>query len=127
MPDKKIITTNMILYCRNWKKTVQFYRDILRFPIRFSSDWFYEFSLNESSRLSIADENRSSIKAPLCKGLTITMQVEDIDATWSDFSGMQLNPTPIQSHPWHAKVFYIVDPEGHRLEIWQETKEYHTK
>tara|TARA_B100000614_G_C14407495_1_gene436344 strand:- start:7 stop:381 length:375 start_codon:yes stop_codon:yes gene_type:complete len=123
MRDKKIISTNLILYCKNWKKTVLFYKDTLKFPILFSTDWFYEFMLNEASRLSIADENRSSIKTPPCKGITITLQVEDINMVWANFTGRQLTPTPIQTHPWNAKVFYIFDPEGHRLEIWQKTKE----
>lgn len=123
MLDKRILTTNLILYCKKWEKTVQFYRDTLQLPVQFSSDWFYEFLLGETSRLSIADEKRSSIKAPPCKGITITLEVEDIDLVWSDFSGRQLKPTPIQAHQWNARVFYIFDPDGHRLEIWQKSME----
>lgn len=123
LQQNRILTTNLILYCRNWEETVHFYKDVLKFPVHFYSDWFYEFLLNDTSRLSIADENRSCIKAPGQKGITITLQVDKIDPVWADFDGRQLNPTPIQVHPWNAKVFYIFDPEGHRLEIWQEAQE----
>jgi len=39
---KNLITTNMILYCKEWEKTVRFYRDQLHLPVNFSTDWFAE-------------------------------------------------------------------------------------
>jgi len=120
MQGGNYLTTNIILYCKNWEETVQFYRDALALEVTFSSDWFIEFLLNEKSRLSIADQNRSSIKSDGQKGITITLQVRDIDSIWHDFNRNELGPTPIKVHPWDAKVFYVFDPEGHRIEIWQE-------
>jgi catechol 2,3-dioxygenase-like lactoylglutathione lyase family enzyme len=119
MQKPNYFTTNIILYCKYWEKTVQFYRDALVLEVTFSSDWFIEFSLNEKSRLSIAAEARSSIKSAGQKGITITLQVRNIDSIWNDFNKKNLAPTPIKVHPWNAKVFYVFDPEGHRIEIWQ--------
>lgn len=117
--EQDFLTTNIILYCEKWEETVRFYRDVLGLKIHFSSDWFIEFSLNEKSRLSIADQERSSIKSVVPKGITIALQVRDIDRLWHDANEKNLDPTLIKPHPWNAKVFYLFDPEGHRIEIWQ--------
>ena len=112
-------TTNMILYCREWEKTVRFYREGLRLPVTFSTDWFVEFSLTASSRLSVANEKRSSIKSVAGRGMTLSLEVEHIQAAWNDAEKNGLRPTGISQHPWNARVFYLFDPEGHRIEIWQ--------
>ena len=113
------ITTNTILYCKEWKKTVRFYRDQLHLPVNFSTDWFVEFRLNAMSRLSIADEKRASIISCEGKGITIALEVEDIDSVWESTRKIGLEPTVIRKHPWNARVFHLFDPEGHRIEIWQ--------
>jgi catechol 2,3-dioxygenase-like lactoylglutathione lyase family enzyme len=117
--NKNLITTNMILYCNKWDRTVQFYRDQLRLPVNFSTEWFVEFRLTTISRLSIADEKRSSIKSCGGNGVTLALEVEDITAVREYTEKIGLNPTVIRKHPWNAKVFYLFDPEGHRIEIWQ--------
>ncbi|MBF0226808.1 MAG: VOC family protein [Desulfobacterales bacterium] len=83
-------------------------------------EWFIEFKLNETSRLSIANEERTSVRSSCGKGLTITMRVVDIKETLSFLEKEELNPTPIKDHPWGAKVIYIYDPEGNRLEFWSQ-------
>ena len=62
-----LITTNTILYCKEWEKTVGFYKDQLELPIIFSTDWFVEFRLNAMSRLSIANQNDLSSSAARVK------------------------------------------------------------
>lgn len=114
-----LITTNMILYCREWEKTVLFYKDQLRLPVNFSTDWFVEFRLTAISRLSIADEKRFSIKSCAGQGVTLALEVEDIEAVWKYTEKIGLKPTTIRRHPWDARVFHLFDPEGHRMEIWQ--------
>ena len=114
-----LITANTILYCKEWEKAVRFYRDDLQLPIHFSTDWFVEFGLNATSRLGLADENRSTIKSCGGKGLTLAWEVEDIEAARNHMERNGLKPTIIKKHPWNARVFYIFDPEGHRIEIWQ--------
>ena len=56
-------TTNTILYCQKWSETIAFYRDKLELPILFASDWFVEFELDTTARLSLADEQRAKIKS----------------------------------------------------------------
>lgn len=117
--QQDLITTNIILYCRKWTETVGFYRDGLQLPVCFSTDWFAEFSLTQSSRLSVADEERASIKTCEGAGITLTLQVSDIDRVWQQAETAGLKPTGIRMHPWDARVFHVFDPEGHRIELWQ--------
>ena len=116
---KNLITTNMILYCKEWNTTVRFYRDGLRLPVIFSTDWFVEFQLTAASRLSIADEKHAPIKSCGNDGITVSLQVKDVDAARECAQKMGLNPTVIKRHPWDARIFHVFDPEGHRVEIWQ--------
>ena len=117
--QQDLITTNIILYCRKWAETVHFYRDGLQLPICFSTDWFVEFFLTESSRLSVADEEHASIKGCGGAGITLTLQVSDIDRAWEQAEAAGLRPTSVRVHPWEARVFHVSDPEGRRIELWQ--------
>jgi len=118
-----IKTANTILYCRRWKETVDFYKTRLALPVTTSREWFVEFKLNEVSRLSIADEARTSIDSNDGKGLTITMEVDDIETTHLYLNEVGLDPTPIKDHAWGARVIHIYDPEGNRLEFWSQNVE----
>ena len=115
----KIKTSNTIFYCSKWEETVRFYRDYLTLEVIFSTDWFVEFSLNETSRLSIADEKRASIKTCNGEGITLSFEVENVETTWYTLEESGLTPTAIKKHLWNARVFYLFDPEGHRIEFWQ--------
>ena len=118
---KNVITANIILYCKEWDATVRFYRDGLHLPVLFSADWFIEFGLTETSRLSIADEKHASVKSCKNAGITLTLQVQDINAAREFAEKMGLTPTEVKTHPWSARLFHIFDPEGHRVEMWQST------
>lgn len=96
---------------------------MLKLPVQFSTDWFVEFCLNPNARLSIANEKRSSIKSNKGKGITLSLEVEDVDLIWGLLKKASLKPTIIIEHSWNARLFYIFDPEGHRIEIWQRSAE----
>ncbi|MCF8036734.1 MAG: VOC family protein [Desulfobacteraceae bacterium] len=119
MTVQRFKTANTILYCRQWEQAVAFYRDRLSLPVNFSNDWFVEFRLTDGSRISIADETRASVKSCGGKGITLALEVEDIDSVRADMEKSGIGPTDIRDHPWGARVFYFYDPEGHRIEIWQ--------
>lgn len=107
----------MILYCKKWKETVAFYQKVLQLEITFSNDWFVEFRLNDTSRISVADEEKTSIKSSEGKGVTISLQVEDSQRLHTEMTASGRNPSPVKSR-WGARVFYIHDPEGNRIEFW---------
>jgi len=118
---KNLKTGNIIFYCKKWEKTVQFYKDRLNLPVNFSADWFIEFSLTATSRLSIADDRRASVKSGGGKGVTLALEVDDIETVREYMENVGLKPTVIWKHPWDANVFHLFDPEGHRIEIWQSS------
>jgi len=118
---KQVINTaNTILYCKKWEETILFYEKRLNMPVNFSNDWFVEFSINASARISVADEKRASIKSCENKGITLAWEVEDIKMAWNDIIQAGLQPTEIKKHAWGAEVFYLLDPEGHRIEFWKQ-------
>jgi len=114
----QIKTTNTILYCRKYKETIAFYQTQLGLQVTNTFEWFVEFKLNDASCLSIADEAKSSIDSAAGRGITITFEVDDIKMAHLYLSDAKLNPTRIKDHPWGAKVIYIFDPEGNRIEFW---------
>ena len=76
-----IVIANTILYCGKWEETVRFYRDHLKLPVNFATDWFVEFTLNAMSRLSIADERRASIKSSHGNGITLSWEIKSLDSS----------------------------------------------
>ena len=113
----KIKAANTILYCKKWQETVAFYQDGLKLLAISSNDWFVEFKLNEMSRLSVADETRTSIKSSDGKGITISLQVSDIEQTRAELLEAGITTTPIKE-VWGSKAIHVRDPEGNRLEFW---------
>ena len=109
---------NTILYCKKWRQTVVFYKDDLNLPINFETEWFVEFKVSDRACLSVADESRATINSSKGAGVTLTFQTDDIHKTWELLHNKGLAPGSIKEHAWGAQVFYLFDPEGHRIEIW---------
>lgn len=113
----KIKAANTILYCKKWEETVAFYRDGLKLLIISSNDWFVEFKLNEQSRLSVANEARTSVKSGDGKGITISLQVVDMEQAQAELMEAGIATTSIKE-VWGSQVMFIHDLEGSRLEFW---------
>lgn len=113
----KIKAANTILYCKKWPETVAFYRDGLKLHVISTNDWFVEFKLNELSRLSVANEARTSVKSGDGKGITISLQVADIEQIQADLLDAGIAAAPIRE-VWGSQAIYVRDPEGNRLEFW---------
>lgn len=114
----KIKAVNTILYCKKWRETIAFYKDGIQLLVLSSNDWFVEFKLNEMSRLSVADETRASIKSGGGKGITISLQVENVVQMMDKLAEAGIQSTPIKQ-VWGSKAIYVRDPEGNRLEFWE--------
>jgi predicted enzyme related to lactoylglutathione lyase len=113
-----VIGMNTILYCEKWPETVAFYRTGLQLPVTVSKDWFVEFRLTDTARLSIADAGRATRDTTRGQGHLITFQVKDMAETRARLCRAGLNPTPVTPHAWGADVMYLIDPEGNCLEFW---------
>lgn len=111
--------SNTILYCGRWGETVDFYRGVLGLAVSVEKDWFVEFQLTETSFVSVADARRASIDTSAGQGLTLALQVDDVDAMHARLAEAGVEVEPVKSHPWGALSFFCRDPEGYRLEFWQ--------
>lgn len=117
-PIFPIQRNNTILYCQQWDATACFYRDRLGLPVTFANDWFVEFRLMDGAFLSIANAARATIQPAHGRGITLSWQVEDIEAAHEQLQNGGIEVTPIKVK-WGARVLYFHDPEGHRIELWQ--------
>ncbi|MEM7032123.1 MAG: VOC family protein [Chloroflexota bacterium] len=108
------------MYCDRWIEMVNYYRDQLMLPVALEKDWFVEFQISPTGYLSVADVSRSSRQPSRGLGITITLEVADIQHYWQHCDNKGMMPTEIKHHLWGAWQFFLVDPEGHRLEIWQQ-------
>ncbi len=117
----EIRSANTILYCRDWAATEAFYREALGLPVAHANSWFVEFELAPHAFLSVADASRCSIEAAGGRGLTITLRVDDADRTHARMTGAGLTVGALRDHPWGARVFYLHDPEGNRIEVWSSS------
>ncbi len=122
MNELRFKSANTIFYCKSWKETVAFYQRHLRLPITFSTDWFVEFRLAHAAHLSVADEARANVKSSGGQGVTLALQVDSAETVWQFLQKQGLSPQPLRNHSWGARAFYLLDPEGHRLEIWSPNK-----
>ena len=116
----KILSTNIILYCKEWKDTVSFYQHLIDLPIITRNEWFVEFELTSISRLSVADESRTTVKSCEGQGITIGLQIVDILDIHTRYEKAGLRPTKIKEI-WGSKAFYVFDPEGNRIEFWEDS------
>lgn len=110
---------NTILYCHKWSETVHFYETQLGLTAVFRNDWFVEFQIRDHCFVSVANAAHATIAAVNGQGITLTLNVENLEEIHYYLQSQGLNPTAIRPR-WGAKLFYCHDPEGHRLEFWRE-------
>ena len=113
----RINLTNTILYCDRWESTVRFYRDSIKLPVLLEKEWLVEFQLTGSARLSVADAGRASIPSAGGAGITLSWQVENINAIHRQMLARGIHVTPIKTI-WGARACFMFDPEGNRIELW---------
>lgn len=116
-PLESVQRVNTILYCRRWHETVDFYRDVIGLPVTFTNDWFVEFRIAAGAAVSIADAARSTVDAVQGKGITISIEVNDLDAVRQHLIRAGGNPDEVTKR-FGSTVFDVFDPEGHRIEFW---------
>lgn len=114
----EIERTNTILYCQKWAETVAFYRGVFDFLITYQTDWFVEFRLNAHAYLSLADESRASVRSVDGQGITLSWQVTNLAEMHAALLKQNVTVSTIRKK-WGALQFYLHDPEGHRIELWQ--------
>ncbi|MDA8137451.1 MAG: VOC family protein [Desulfobacteraceae bacterium] len=108
---------NTILYCHHWRQTVDFYHDVLGLKAHQVREWFVEFQVTDRAFVSVADAGRATIASANGAGLTLSWQVEHLEQIRQALLSKGVEVSPIRSK-WGARVCYLKDPEGHRIELW---------
>ncbi len=116
-PEFNVSRSNIILYCRHWAETVSFYRDILKLDTASKKDWFVEFRLTENAFLSVADQKRSTVDSSNGKGLTVSLQIDDVRSARYRLEDLGIETSPVEWR-WGAWAIFLYDPEGNRIELW---------
>ena len=52
----------------------------------------------------------------------ITLKFGEVDNIFTTRNPMEragIKTTRLKSHSWGAEVYYLSDPEGHRIAVWQ--------
>lgn len=113
-----ILAVNFILYCQDWSETVSFYRDRLGLSQTFANSWFVEFRLGASVFVSVADAGRATVGAVGGQGVTLSLEVADLEKTRLGLVGREVEAGPVMNR-FGASVFDVRDPEGNRIEFWE--------
>ncbi len=113
----RINRANTIIYCDRWEETVRFYRDGIRLTVLLEKGWFVEFQLAGSACLSVADAAHASVPSASGAGITLSWQVENIDAVYDRLVAAGIHVTPIKA-TWGSRTCFLFDPEGNRIELW---------
>lgn len=116
-----VTRTNTILYCKAWKETVLFYKELVGLGVSYESDWFVEFEVGPGF-LSIADAARATVGESRGEGITLSWEVGDIHSARRELEKRGVRTDPI-GRRWGALIVDFWDPEGHRIELWQEPTE----
>ena len=114
-----IIRSNTILYCSRFEITALFYRDILQLSVHHQTKWLVEFLLFDNTFLSVADAKRTSIRSSNGDGITISLKVAELESAHEYLSEKVSDVSKIKEI-WGSMAFYLYDPEGHRIEIWEQ-------
>lgn len=105
------------MYCDQWSETVDFYREILAFPVSFENEWFVEFAVHGDATLSVADASRATIAAGGGDGITLSWRVVDLAAARVELLRRGVETTPVTPR-WGAITTMFSDPAGTRIELW---------
>ena len=84
----------------------------------YLTNWLVEFALSETARVSVADASRATVKSAAGQGITLSLEMENLESVRQIITHRGIVATRIKDHPMQARVFYFFDPEGHRIEIW---------
>ena len=96
----------------DFERAVAFYRDVLGLEVQVMAPGHY--ATVPQVNISLA----SSGEVVASQGFHVELVVDDVDAWYQHLGnqGATLLTKP-KDQPWGARNFYMLDPEGHKLEL----------
>jgi lactoylglutathione lyase len=119
------------LLVKNFDKSVAFYRDVMEFPLGFSSEemQFASFNTGETkieifSRENMAEvigENNLPTDGASQSKFLLTFSVDQVDDVCSRLKDkvVVLLHEPHDRRAWNARVAHLCDPDGNVIELYK--------
>ena len=115
----------IILYVKDFEKTMDFYKNILQLPVKMQQDTYVEFDtgatiLSINTRKDVKEMTGLNIPDEYGSGQTfeIGFVTEDVVKT---IEALRDQGVPVLKEPaikpWGQTVAYVADPDGHYIEI----------
>jgi len=117
--------TNLLLWVQENKLSEKFYKK-LGFEALQSDDKHSLVALGgfKIDLVSMRDEdqfNRDSMSVDKGRGMYIYINVDDVDAKYSELSEKGFRPySEPKDWPWGNREFILKDPDGYKLCFWQK-------
>lgn len=113
----------IILYVEDGERSLHFYRDLLKLPVKGEHETYIEFdtgstilaintkeSVREITGLSVSDQSAATYEIGF-----VTEQVQEtIDDLRANGVPVVVEPT---EKPWGQTIAYVTDPDGNLIEI----------
>jgi lactoylglutathione lyase len=118
---EKLIT---FIYYKDLQKGIDFYGDVLGFPLEIDQGWSKIYRISEAGYVGIVDEARGMQNWHEKKTVQICIRVPRVDP-WYDFAkelGVENLSKMFESDELKIKAFVFDDPEGYQIEF-QESLE----
>lgn len=121
----KLSMKYIILYVNDFEKTMHFYKNILGLPVKMQHDTYVEF---DTGATTLSINTRESVKeivglempnGPVgSQTFEVGFIVEDVESTIESLrqQGVLIFKEPVKK-PWGQTVAYVLDPDGHYIEI----------
>ncbi|MDM5296955.1 VOC family protein [Bacillus pumilus] len=114
-----------ILYVHDVEASIEFYQDILGFPVKMRVESYVEFDTGEVTlSINSRQDVREALGLPVPEGSSFSQTfeigfvVDDVDQT---IAAMKEKGVPVMKEPakkpWGQTVAYVTDPDGHFIEI----------
>jgi lactoylglutathione lyase len=118
---EKLIT---FIYYKDLQKGIDFYGDVLGFPLEIDQGWSKIYRISEAGYVGIVNEARGMQNWHEKKTVQICIRVPRVDP-WYDFAkelGVENLSKMFESDELKIKAFVFDDPEGYQIEF-QESLE----
>ncbi len=102
------------------EKSIEFYHDVIGLPLnrRFENPSVGMFAFLGAGETQIELIQAFSPQSNTCSGVTMGFAVESLDLAMNEVTkkGVEIESGPFQPND-HIRFFYIVDPNGFRIQI----------
>lgn len=122
-----MVGVEIVLVCKDYEKTLNFYKEQLGFKVAAQEKDFVTLEFADNSIMLERDKLFKDAlpelkdefeKNKLGVGVTIFIHVDDADRRYRDAKAKGLKIySDIASKPWGAREFVVRDPEGYLLNV----------